>query len=104
MDTQPPLGPLKCGVARKKSLSSTNNGNHRRLGRVSLAYTIDYEWRSQGEFFNGLATIERFLKRAWVVDSECRHTKTVWCCSDKRVAVTFEYEWLPTELPGRDAQ
>jgi len=46
----------------------------------------------------GLATagrdeIRAFLRRKWSTELDYRLKKTLWCWTDDRIAVIFEYEW-----------
>jgi uncharacterized protein len=68
-------------------------------GKVALAYTVDSEWRNRDEFFEGREEIVAFLKRKWVRELDYRLQKNLWCFTENRIAVTFEYE--SHDLEGR---
>ena len=59
---------------------------------VSLAYTIDSQWRNRNEFFSGRKEIVAFLENKWSKELEYRLIKELWAVSDNRIAVRFAYE------------
>lgn len=60
---------------------------------VALAYTPDSNWRNRTEFFAGREAIKEFLKRKWAKELDYRLMKELWCYTDNRISVRFEYEW-----------
>ena len=61
--------------------------------RVALAYTEDSDWRNRDEFFQGREAIKAFLRRKWAKELDYRLRKELWCWTENRIAVTFQYEW-----------
>lgn len=61
--------------------------------RVALAYTPDSEWRNRTEFFTGREAITAFLRRKWAKEVDYHLMKELWCYTDNRISVRFEYEW-----------
>lgn len=61
--------------------------------RVSLAYSLDSEWRNRTEFIRGREQIKAFLLRKWAKERDYRLKKTLWAFGENRIAVSFEYEW-----------
>jgi nuclear transport factor 2 (NTF2) superfamily protein len=61
--------------------------------RVALAYTPESEWRNRDEFLKGREEIKAFLRRKWAKELEYRLRKELWCWTENRIAVTFQYEW-----------
>ena len=59
---------------------------------MSLAYTEDSKWRNRDEFFEGREAIRDFLERKWERELDYRLEKNLWCFTDNRIAVRFEYE------------
>jgi len=59
---------------------------------VSLAYTEDSRWRNRDEFFEGREEIRVFLERKWSRELDYRLQKNLWCFTENRIAVRFEYE------------
>jgi uncharacterized protein len=93
METKPPLPPFTLETAKAKVQAAEDAWNTRDPERVALAYTEDSEWRNRAEFFSGRAAIKEFLKRKWVKELDYRLKKELWCFTDNRIAVRFEYEW-----------
>ena len=60
---------------------------------VSLAYTVDSEWRNRVEFISGREEIVSFLQRKWVKELDYRLIKELWDTAGNRIAVRFAYEW-----------
>jgi hypothetical protein len=67
--------------------------NTRDPERVALAYTPDSQWRNRAEFITGREQIVAFLKRKWAKELNYRLRKELWCWTENRIAVTFQYEW-----------
>jgi nuclear transport factor 2 (NTF2) superfamily protein len=67
--------------------------NSRDPEKVSLAYTINSEWRNRAEFITGREEIVRFLQRKWARELDYRLIKELWAYRDNRIAVRFAYEW-----------
>ena len=61
--------------------------------RVSLAYTIDTEWRNRSQFINGREEVVRFLTGKWQTELSYKLKKELWAFTDNRIAVRFEYEY-----------
>jgi nuclear transport factor 2 (NTF2) superfamily protein len=67
--------------------------NTRNPGKVALAYSESSEWRNRTEFFTGREAIQEFLTRKWQKELDYRLMKELWCFTDNRISVRFEYEW-----------
>lgn len=80
-------------TARLKVQAAEDAWNTRDPERVALAYSEDSEWRNRTEFLRGRDAIRAFLRRKWAKELDYRLKKTLWCFTDNRIAVTFEYEW-----------
>jgi uncharacterized protein len=78
--------------ARAKVQAAEDAWNTRDPERVSLAYTEDSQWRNRDEFFQGRKAIVDFLKRKWARELDYRLRKELWCFTDNRISVRFEYE------------
>jgi len=48
--------------------------------------------RNCDEFFEGREAIRDFLRRKWARELDYRLEKNLWCFTDNRIAVRFEYE------------
>ena len=91
--SRPPLPPFTNDTARQKIQAAEDAWNSRDPARVALAYTEDSEWRNRDEFLKGRDEIRTFLTRKWQREIDYRLKKELWCFTEKRIAVRFEYEW-----------
>ncbi|QHS52901.1 nuclear transport factor 2 family protein [Edaphobacter sp. 12200R-103] len=89
---RPPLPPFTRESAAIKVRSAEDAWNTREPGRVSLAYTIDSQWRNRSEFVRGRDEIVTFLARKWERELEYRLIKELWAFDGARIAVRFAYE------------
>lgn len=85
--------PFTESTARAKVLAAQDAWNTRNPERVALAYTEDSQWRNRDEFFSGREAIKQFLRRKWDKELDYRLMKELWCFTDNRISVRFEYEW-----------
>ena len=69
MSERPPLPPFSLESATEKIRLAEDAWNSRDPERVSLAYTVDSEWRNRSEFLKGRAEIVSFLTRNGVANS-----------------------------------
>jgi uncharacterized protein len=90
--TRPPVPPFTEETARQKVKAAQDAWNTRDPEKVSLAYTPDSRWRNRDEFFEGREEIVAFLRRKWARELDYRLEKNLWCFTDNRIAVRFEYE------------
>jgi len=90
---KPPLPPFTFETATRKVRAAEDAWNSRDPQKVSLAYTTDSRWRNRGEFLQGRAAIQAFLRRKWDRELDYRLVKAVWAVGDNRIAVRFAYEW-----------
>jgi nuclear transport factor 2 (NTF2) superfamily protein len=88
-----PLPPFTFESATEKVQLAENAWNSKNSEKVSLAYTVDSEWRNRTEFLNGREEIKAFLKRKWEKELEYKLKKELWCFTDNKIGVRFEYEW-----------
>jgi hypothetical protein len=93
MTTRPPLPPFTEETARQKIQAAEDAWNSRDPERVSLAYTVDTEWRNRSDFVNGRAAVVDFLRGKWARELDYRLRKELWAFQDNRIAVRFEYEF-----------
>ncbi|MBV8885135.1 MAG: nuclear transport factor 2 family protein [Chroococcidiopsidaceae cyanobacterium CP_BM_RX_35] len=80
-------------TARAKVKAAQDAWNTRDPERVALAYTEDSQWRNRDEFFTGREAIKDFLRRKWAKELNYRLMKELWCFTNNRISVRFEYEW-----------
>jgi uncharacterized protein len=85
--------PFTLETAKAKVQAAQDAWNSRDPERVALAYTVDSDWRNRDEFFQGRDAIKGFLRRKWAKELDYRLQKELWCWTENRIAVTFQYEW-----------
>ena len=93
MEKKFPIPPFTMETALQKVQAAEDAWNTRDPERVSLAYTIDTEWRNRSEFINGREEVVAFLKRKWAKELDYKLKKELWGFRENRMAVRFEYEW-----------
>lgn len=92
-DSKPPFPPFTIETATQKVRLAEDAWNSRDPERVSLAYTLDSQWRNRSEFVTGREEIVSFLQRKWSKELDYRLIKELWIADDNRIAVRFAYEW-----------
>lgn len=92
-ESRPPLPPFTRETAIQKVRAAEDGWNNRDPNKVSLAYTVDSQWRNRHEFPTGRAEIVEFLTRKWMKEKEYRLIKELWAYEGNRIAVRFAYEW-----------
>src|SRR5712671_4226875 len=95
METErPPLPPFTTvEAAAQKVRLAEDAWNSRDPERVSLAYTLESQWRNRAEFIRGREEITAFLTRKWNRELDYRLIKELWSFRENRIAVRFAYEW-----------
>lgn len=97
MEQKLPLPPFNFETATQKVQLAEDAWNSQDPARVSLAYTIDTEWRNRSEFVNGREQVVEFLTRKWQKEFDYKLKKELWAFTDNRIAVRFEYEYHNAE-------
>jgi len=85
-EARPPLPPFSRETALHKVRLAEDGWNSRDPERVSLAYTLDTQWRNRAE-------AKAFLTRKWAKELDYRLIKELWAFADNRIAVRYAYEW-----------
>ena len=93
MEQKHPLPPFTRETALFKVQMAEDAWNTQNPEKVSLAYTIDTEWRNRSEFLNGRQQVVEFLTRKWQKEFSYKLKKELWAFTDNRIAVRFEYEY-----------
>ena len=88
-----PLPPFTLETAMQKIQMAEDAWNSKDQERVSMAYTMNTEWRNRAEFINGRDEVKQFLKRKWETELDYKLKKELWGFRENRMAVRFEYEW-----------
>jgi uncharacterized protein len=91
-ETRPPLPLFTLETAIQKVQAAEDLWNTRDPERVSLAYTVDSEWRNRDEHVVGRDAIVAFLTRKWQREHDYALRKGLWSFHDNRIAVRFQYE------------
>lgn len=93
--------PIKPPFTREAALAKTQIAedvwNTRDPEKVSLAYSVDTQWRNRDEFFTGREAIKAFLQGKWEKELDYKLMKEMWAFTDNRISVRFEYEWRDAE-------
>ncbi|MBC8054033.1 MAG: nuclear transport factor 2 family protein [Sphingobacteriaceae bacterium] len=92
-----PLPPFNHETATQKVQAAENAWNTKDAEKVSLAYTIDTEWRNRTEFLKGREEVKAFLTKKWEKEIDYKLRKELWAFSENKIGVRFEYEWRDTE-------
>ena len=93
MEQKQPLPPFNFETATQKVQLAEDAWNTQDPEKVSLAYTIDTEWRNRDLFINGREEVRAFLTAKWKKEFEYKLKKELWAFTDNKIAVRFEYEW-----------
>jgi len=88
-----PLPPFTLETAIQKVQMAEDAWNSKNPEKVSLAYTINTEWRNRSEFITGRDEVVRFLSGKWQRELDYKLKKELWAFTDNRIAVRFFYEW-----------
>jgi uncharacterized protein len=93
MEKRYPLPPFTLETAKEKVQLAEDAWSSRDPERVSLAYTVDTEWRNRSTFLNGRPAAKQFLAEKWERELDYKLKKELWAFMDNRIAVRFEYEY-----------
>src|ERR1700744_1597044 len=91
-DTHPPLPPFTVETAIQKVQAAEDAWNTRDPDRVSLAYTVDSQWRNRDEHVVGREQIVPCLSRKGQREHDYVLPKSLWSFRENRIAVRFQYE------------
>ncbi|MDF2477311.1 MAG: nuclear transport factor 2 family protein [Sphingobacterium sp.] len=97
MEQKYPLPPFTIETAKQKIQMAEDAWNSQDPQKVSLAYTVDSEWRNRNVFINGREEIVRFLTTKWENELDYKLKKEYWAHTDNRIAVRFVYEFRNKE-------
>lgn len=85
--------PFTKETAAEKVQIAEDAWNSKNPKKVSLAYTIDSQWRNRNHFFTGREGIVEFLTDKWNRELHYYLRKYLWSFTDNRISVRFIYEW-----------
>jgi nuclear transport factor 2 (NTF2) superfamily protein len=97
MEQKHPLPPFTKETAKQKIQMAEDGWNSKDPVKVSMAYSLDSEWRNRNQFINGRDEIVAFLQDKWATELDYRLKKSYWAHTDNRIAVRFEYEYHNAE-------
>lgn len=97
MEQKFPLPPFTLETAKQKIQAAEDGWNSKDPVKVSMAYTIDTEWRNRDQFVNGREEVRTFLTDKWNKELDYKLKKTYWAHTENRIAVRFEYEYRNAE-------
>ena len=89
--------PFTKETAAAKVQAAEDAWNSKDPEKVSMAYTVDSQWRNRDQFFTGREAIVEFLKDKWKDEQYYKLKKYLWSFTDNRISVRFEYEWQDSE-------
>lgn len=93
MEQKHPLPPFNLETATQKVQMAEDGWNSKNPEKVSMAYTIDTEWRNRNQFINGREEVQAFLEDKWKTENGYRLKKELWAFTENKIAVRFEYEY-----------
>jgi len=93
MELKLPLPPFTAETAKEKIQMAENACNSKDPVKVSMAYTVNSEWRNRNQFIYGREAIVEFLTEKWKKEQHYKLKKEYWAHSENRIAVRFEYEY-----------
>ena len=93
MEQKHPLPPFNLETATQKVQMAEDAWNSKNPEKVSLAYSIDTEWRNRDLFINGREEVKDFLTTKWEKELDYKLKKELWAFTENKIAVRFEYEW-----------
>lgn len=89
--------PFTLESATAKVRAAEDAWNSRNPEQVSLAYSVDSEWRNRDQFVQGREQIREFLSGKWQKERDYRLVKDLWTFSENRIAVRYQYEYHNSE-------
>lgn len=97
---RPPLPPFTRESAIEKVRLAEDGWNSRDAERVSLAYTLDTQWRNRAEFAHNREEAKGFLTRKWAKELDYRLIKELWAFTDNRIAVRYAHFFTRVRFTG----
>ena len=88
-----PLPPFTEETAKEKIQLAEDAWNSQDPQKISMAYSLNSEWRNRSTFINGREEIQKFLKNKWENELDYKLKKEYWAHTESRIAVRFEYEY-----------
>lgn len=92
IESRPPFPPFTLETAQQKVQAAEDAWNTRDPEHVSLAYTVDSQWRNRDRHVVGHAQIVAFLIEKWRRELDYVLRKSLWGFRNNRMAVRFQYQ------------
>ncbi len=77
-ESRPPFPPFDLDGALTKVQAAEDAWNTRDPERVSMAYTVDSDWRNRDVFLTGRPAIVEFLTDKWARELDYVLRKSMW--------------------------
>ncbi|WP_077407231.1 nuclear transport factor 2 family protein [Cellulophaga omnivescoria] len=88
-----PLPPFTKETATQKVQLAEDAWNTKDPIKVSMAYSLNTEWRNRTSFINGRKEVQEFLKNKWIKEHNYKLKKELWSFNENKIAVRFIYEY-----------
>ncbi|MFT7003395.1 MAG: nuclear transport factor 2 (NTF2) superfamily protein [Sulfurimonas sp.] len=88
-----PLPPFDLESATLKVRMAENGWNLKNPENVSMAYSLNSNWRNRNLFINGRDESISFLKNKYSKELSYKLCKELWAYTEDKIAVRFAYEW-----------
>ncbi|WBU90341.1 nuclear transport factor 2 family protein [Cellulophaga omnivescoria] len=88
-----PLPPFTKETATQKVKLAEDAWNTKDPIKVSMAYSLNTEWRNRTSFINGRKEVQEFLKNKWIKEHNYKLKKELWSFNENKIAVRFIYEY-----------
>lgn len=88
-----PLPPFTQETAIQKVQLAEDAWNSKDPIKVSMAYTLNTEWRNRTSFINGRKEVQEFLKNKWIKEHNYKLKKELWSFNENKIAVRFIYKY-----------
>ena len=92
-----PLPPFNEESAKQKVRMAENGWNLKNPQKISMAYSINSNWRNRDLFLSGRDKIVSFLENKYSRELDYKLCKELWAYTDNKIAVRFAYEWHDEE-------
>ena len=89
MEQKHSLPPFTLETAKQKIQMAEDAWNSQNPEKVSMAYSIDSEWRNRSTFLKGREQIVLFLADKWKKELHYKLKKDYWAHTENRMAVRF---------------
>lgn len=89
--------PFTRETALAKVRAAEDAWNSQDAVKVSMAYSVNSQWRNRDQFVSGRDAIQAFLADKWTKELDYRLAKQLWAFEGNRIAVRFQYEYRTSD-------